>query len=253
MKNKNSLKIRSFLLVFLTLFLININFISAHHELLVSGEVVSEVPESVSEIPGARVTESLGEIDPNTGLPVKFSEFKEKADEFRYREQNKSYLAREWTKISANNKVIGPFLFYTNKFFSVFNPFWKAIFKMDFAWSWAFFLSFLLWIVLIIMIYYPLHGVLQNNFIGFLISIIVASLIGISGAISKFVGYLTAVITNIFVLIIIILLFVLIVVLYIIIMKKSIKQSEEMELETAKEKIKALGKVSGKGLEEMSK
>ncbi|MEK6872928.1 MAG: hypothetical protein AABW90_02870 [Nanoarchaeota archaeon] len=236
-------------LFFIGLFLV---IISAHH-IDVAGNVVSDVPKGVSEIPGGKISGSLGEINPNTGLPVKFSEFKEKADEFRYREQNQSYLKKEWTKILAGNKFFGPFLFYTDKFFSIFNPLWKAVFKIDFSWSWAFFLSFLFWIVLIIMIYYPLQGVLQNNFIGFLISIIVASLIGIAGVISKVVVFLTAVITNIFILIIIILLLALLFVLYIIIMKKSIKQSEEIELETAKEKIKALGKVSGKGLEEMSK
>ena len=112
------------------------------------------VPESISEIPGGKISGSLGEIDPSTGLPAKFSEYKERADEFRTREQNSSYLKKEWTKILAGNKYFGPFLFYTDKFFSFFNPFWKITFGMEFSWSLLFFFHIFLWITIVYILFF---------------------------------------------------------------------------------------------------
>ncbi len=232
----------------ISLTLININFVHAHHESDVSGQVVGEIP-----APAEKISGSLGEIDPNTGLPKKFSEYKEKADEFRYSEQNKSYLAREWTKILAKNKVLGPILFYTDKFFSILNPLWKAIFEIEFSWSWSFFLSFFIWILFIVLVYYPLQGILKNSLVDVIVSIIVASLIGVAGAISEIVWFFDLFVKNIFILIILIIIIILFLILYSKYMRAITKYSEEEELERAKEKTRAFGKVAGEELEELGR
>ena len=49
---------------------------------LISVSASSHIP---GNIPGSNLAGSLGEIDPNTGLPSKFSDFKDKADLFKAR------------------------------------------------------------------------------------------------------------------------------------------------------------------------
>ena len=238
-------------LIILFIFLINIKFINAHHESIVTGEVVSGVPESVSEIPGAGITSSLGEVDPNTGLPAKFSDFKEKADEFRYSEQNQSYLKKEWTKILAGNRYFGPFLFYTDKFFSFLNPFWKITFGIEFSWSLIFFFHIFLWITLAIIIYFPLKELFKNSLFGFIGGIIVASITGVFGVLTWFVNILDVIFVKLWALTIFVSIVILLLVLYGKLFKSFREESEEEWLKRSKEKIKALGKVSGEGLEEI--
>ncbi|MBS3080281.1 hypothetical protein J4221_02320 [Candidatus Pacearchaeota archaeon] len=195
----------------------------------------------------------LGEFDEEKGLPKTFVEYQEKAEQFKNREQNKSFLMQEWTKLLADNKFFGPILFYTNKFFNLFNFFWKAIFGMEFTWSWAFFISLGLWIALIYLVYFPISGIFfKNKLVDLIVAVIIASLIGISGAISKAVVFLTAAITNTIGLVFFIILMIILIVLYTKLMEQLIKKSEEEELERSKEDIKAFGKVTRKSFEEFS-
>ena len=232
-------------LIFISLLFI-ITFVFAHHE-GITGKAVGDVPEN---IPGSNILNKL-EIDPSTGQPKSIVEAGEKFD--KYKEQNISYLAKEWTKILADNKFFGPVLFYTDKFFSVFNPFWKAVFKIEFSWSWTFFFSFVFWVIFIVLVYYLLIGLFKNKLVDFIVSIIIASLIGVAGAIQKIVDFLALFITNLIALIIIIILIMLIVIFYMYFMKKLMGESEETELERSKENIKALGRVSKDELREMGK
>ena len=239
MKNKNFLKIVLFFII-----LISINFISAHHE-VITGKAVGDVPEN---IPGSNILNKL-EIDPATGQPKSIVEAEEKFD--KYKEQNANYLAKEWTKILANNKFFGPVLFYTDKFFSVFNPLWKAIFGIEFSWSLAFILSFIIFIIITVLVYYPIYGIFPNKLVDFIVSIIITSLIGIAGSIKKAVELADLFAKNIIILTIVVIIVILFVVVYILYMKKLIKESGELALERSKENIKALGKVSGEDLREM--
>lgn len=223
-------------LIFINLLFI-ITFVFAHHD-GITGQVVSDVSES-------NILNKL-EIDPSTGQPKSIVEAGEKFD--KYKEQNASYLAKEWTKILADNKFFGPVLFYSDKFLSVFNPFWKAVFKIPFSWSLAFVLSFIIWIILTLLVYYPVYGIFPNKLVDLIVSIIIASLIGIAGSIKKAVELADLFAKNIIILIIVVIIAVLLVVVYILYMKKLIKDSEETELEMSKESIKALGRVSKEGL-----
>lgn len=251
MKNKNSLKIGSFLLVFLTLFLININFISAHHT-GISGKAFSgEVSEGISEnIPGDKIISNI-EIDPETGQPKQIIDIKEKIDE--YREQNVSYLRKEWTKMLADNKFFGPFLFYTDKVFSIFNPLWKYSFGMEFAWSLAFFFHIFLWLVIICIIFFPAKEIFKNSLFALITGVIVASITGSFGIITKFVNILDVMFNKLWMLTIFVIIVVLLIVIYAKLFKGFREESEEEELKRSKEAIKAHGEVSGKALEEMSK
>jgi len=117
------------------------------------------------------------ELDPETGLPSELSKFQESADKLSKEEARKEYLKQEWTKLAAGNKYTGPILFYTNKFFSFFNPLWKYTLGVEFSWSWAFFLALILWIVIIIIVYRPVRDILSYNpLISLLLGIIIASL-----------------------------------------------------------------------------
>lgn len=216
--------------------------------LIISQEAV---PESISETPVEKISGSLGEIDPGTGSPKFFSEYKERADEFRTREQNSSYLKKEWTKILAGNKYFGPFLFYTDKFFSFFNPFWKITFGMEFSWSLLFFFHIFLWITIVIIVYFPLKEFFKNSLFGIFGGVIVASITGAFGVITWFAKILEVIFVKLwmftmFVIIVILLLF-----LYAIIFKGFREESEEEELKRSKEKIKALGRVSETELREL--
>jgi len=157
------------ILLFVSLFIVNV---SASSHIL-------------DNLPGSNLVGSLGEIDPNTGLPSKFSDFKEKADLYKTREQDDDYLKREWTKILAKNRIMGPTLFYTHKFFSFFNPLWKVTFGVEFSWSWFFFVALGLWIILIILVYYPSKELFKNKLFGLIGAIVIASLMGNFGVISR--------------------------------------------------------------------
>ena len=232
-------------LIFISLLFI-ITFVFAHHD-GVTGLAVNDVPENIT---GSGLIDKL-EIDPSTGQPKIIVETEEKFEQLR--EQNASYLAKEWTKIFADNKFFGPFLFYTDKFFLIFNPFWKAVFKIEFSWTLTFVLSFIIWIIITVLVYYPVYGIFPNKLVDFIVSIIIASLIGIAGSIKKAIELADLFVKNIIILIIVIIIVVLLVVVYILYMRKLIKESGELALERSKEAIKAHGEVSRKALEEMGK
>ncbi|MEK6871944.1 MAG: hypothetical protein AABX16_03510 [Nanoarchaeota archaeon] len=154
----------------------------------------------------------LGEINPQTGQPKNLETLQKYGDYYSNREQNKSLLLKEWTKIFANNKYIGPPLFYTEKFFSFFNSVWQIILGAKFSWSLAFFVIFAVWIGFIIGVYYTINSFFNaNQFITAALAVIIASLVGISGGIKQGVELLAQSIPNIWVFLIV---FVLVVILF---------------------------------------
>ena len=234
---------RFYILTFLLLFVVSINI-----NFIISQEVQEAIPEN---LPGGKIAGSLGEIDPNTGLPKKFSDFKEKADEFKSREQNQSYLKKEWTKILANNKVFGPFLFYTDKFFSFFNPLWKITFGIDFSWSLIFFFHIFLWLVIIIIIYFPAKAMFDNKLFALITGFVVASISGTFGVLTWFANILNVVLVKLLAFTLFVIIIIVILILYAKLFKGFEEESEEEKLERAKESIKAHGKVSEKALGEL--
>ncbi len=191
-----------------------------------------------------------GELNPETGLPRSFDKFKETADKLSEEEQRKEYLKQEWTKILAKNKILGPFLFYTNEFFAFFNPFWKSIFGIPFSWSWAFIFSLGIWILLIILIYHPVKAFIDfNSILALVVSIIISSIIGLTGTITKAVDILTTVLSNIWLVWVAIIITVIIIIIYSRLMKQWEKESEKEKTERAEKAIQAMGEIAEKELE----
>jgi len=219
---------------------------------LISPLIIAQEPPDIGNIiPGGDLISNI-EIDERTGNPKKFNDLKENYDAFKNRENNKSYLLKSVVVILGKNPVIGPMLFYTEKVFSYFNPFWKVILGVKFSWSGAFILSFLTWTVLIILVFFPARGLFPNLLINVLVSLIIASLIGISGGISKFIEFIGFFVEGIFGFIIFVALLFLGIAIYIFLFVELKKESEEIELDSAKDKIKELGKISGETLKKLS-
>ena len=219
------MKKRALFIIFLGIFLILIN---------------AQQPLIPSNIPGSNIINNI-EIDERTGTPKKLNELQENIEFFKTREQNNSFLWKKWAVILGDIPYVGPTLFYTEKFFSFFNIFWKAIFGIEFSWSWAFFASLGIWIVFIVLVFYPSYGFFPNRFIDLLMAFIIASLIGTSGLISKIVEQIDSIAINFIVFVIIIIIISLLVYLYSLMMKNLIEKSEDIALEQSKESIKKFG------------
>ena len=203
--------------------------------------------EALKEVPGISVTEKFtgGEIDPNTGLPKKFSEFREKADELKNQEQNNSYLRKEWTKILANNKVFGPLLFYTDKFFSFFNPLWRFSFGIEFSWSLIFFFHVFLWGILVALVAIPIYNSKFLNLpFSIITGIITASITGSLGLIKIFANILETAFVNLLAFTAIVIIIIILIVLYGKLLKGFREETEKEKLERAKKNIKAYGEAS---------
>jgi len=204
------------------------------------------------ETEGEKIIESF-EMNPQTGLPKKYEDFKKNAEEFHIREQNQSFLWKEWTKILADKPVIGPIMFYTNNVFSFFNPVWKYSFGLEFAWSVAFFLSFILWVVLIILIYYPVGELSDNKLIGIIVSVVMACLAGAGGGIEGLVVFLTPLLTNFISFLLAMIVVYFLMKLYMDFMKGRQEESRKREVERAESRTITLGSVSGRGLRGMGR
>lgn len=224
---------------------------------LVSINLLSAQDEPTSPTPNIPIISKLP-VDEETGMPESFVKFQETADQLSEEESRKTYLKQEWTKLLADNKIIGGFLFYTDKFFSFFNPLWKYTFGMEFSWSWAFFLSIFIWVVLIIVLYAPSKAFTKfNPILTLIFAIVLACLAGGGGVIPTAVDILSTIITNIWLLVLSIIITILFIVLYTYVFAnfgENLKEeAEKEELERSKETIKAHGKVSEKALEEMGR
>ncbi|MBT4135525.1 hypothetical protein HOD75_03415 [archaeon] len=197
-------------------------------------------------------------INPETGQLETFEKFQDAAEQISKEEKRKEYLKQEWTNLLAENKFLGPILFYTDKGFSFFNPVWKIIFGIEFSYSWFFIFSFIIWITLIILLYYPAKALTNFNLIlSFIASVIMASLVGVSGIIRKFADLLTTMVTNLWLVGISIIITVLVLMAYQLIMKslgkKLKKQTEEEKTKRARKTIQTEGDVAGKELDERGK
>jgi c-di-AMP phosphodiesterase-like protein len=186
--------------------------------------------QQIPQIPGLS-----GTTDESTGLPSEFVKFQEIADKLSEEESRKEYLKQEWTKILANNKVFGPVLFYTNKSFSFFNPFWKIIFGIEFGWSWKFILSFFIWLFIVILVYSPVKELTKfNPILSFLGAVLVASLCGYLQFIQIIVSLLIIILKNIWLVLLAILIMIVVAYIYNKIFKdigKKLKKKQEDFLE----------------------
>ena len=223
-------KKRALLFVILSIFLFSIFLVTAQNS----------TPESIKGI--------QDDFSPETKLPGSYKKFSEMGESFVKREQNKSFLARSWTKTLANNKYIGPFLFYTEKFFSFFDPLWEYTFGTGFEWSWKFLILLIIWGMLVWIIFRISDTITSNKIISILLAIIITSLMGGTGVITKTVENLIKgkIIVIAFILTMIILMII------DAVLKHSKKESEEEELDRAKENIKKRGELAEKSLKEES-
>lgn len=150
-----------------------------------------------------------------SSFPDTFERFQQIANNLSEEESRKAYLKQEWTKILAENKVLGPVLYYTDKIFSFLNPFWELVLKIPFSWSWIFILSLGMWIVLIFVFYSTAAPFTQSNFwINLIIAFCVATLAGISGGINQGVLFLVAPLQNIWTVVLAVFIAVCIVIIY---------------------------------------
>jgi len=171
------------------------------------------------------------------------TEIKNAVDNIENKDGN-NYLRKEWTKIFANNKIIGSFFLYTEKFISFFNPIWRYSFGMEFTWSLIFFLHVFLWVIIVFLIYFPAKDIFQNSIFGLITGIIFASITGSFGIITKFTNLIETMFGKLLYLTLFIIVLIFLLILYRSFFKLSHKESEEEELERAKENIKAYGKLS---------
>ena len=197
--------------------------------------IKSEVP----SIPSSPITE----INPDTGLPRTFESFKKISSNLSDEEKRKEYLKQEWTKILAENKFFSPVLFYTDQFFSFFNPLWKIIFGMEFSWSWMFILSLVLWIFLII-IAYNSTTIILSPLTSIIISISISSLFGVAGVFQKIINQLTSLISNVWFVLIFIAILVFILFFYARLSKQIKEKHEKSEEELNRQKLKANVKIA---------
>lgn len=204
-------------------------------------------------MPDIPIVKNIANTSTESGLPESFEKFQQAAEQLSEEESRKAYLKQEWTKLFAKNKFFAPLFYYTDKFFSFFNPIWKLIFGMEFSWSWEFFLSIFIWISLIIIFYFPLKAFFKSSLFGLIGGIITASLVGLTKVITKTVEILETAVTDLLKLTIVVVLLIIVLVLYSNVMKSFEKESEEEKLKRAKQNIKAHGEVSGKALDELSK
>ncbi len=196
----------------------------------------------------------VGDINPETGLPKTFKKFQQVAENLSSEELRKQYLKREWTIILAKNPILGPTLFYTENFFSFFNPVWRIVFGMEFSWAWNFFFALIIWIMLIIIFYSPSRALTNiNPIITVIASVILASLMGTTGVIRTATNFLSTFLSNIWLVGIAILIAGFGIALYTKIFgeigKTEKARDKKEKLERAEDKIKATGDVAGKFLE----
>lgn len=243
MKNqkKSASKITKSLLSLLLVFILIINL----------STIISQETPPLQDIP------IVGNVNAETGQIKSFEKFQEVGETLSQKEQNKSYLLREWTALAYKNSFIGPILFYTEKFFSFFNPLWKIAFGVEFSWSWAFILSFLIWTTLVIIFYFPSKAFTEfNAFLTLIFAMIIATLAGSGGVIRIAVDILTKAIVNLWWLTLALIIILGFIAIYSYLFDKLgkdlKKESEEEKQERAKKNIQALGEVAGKGLEEFS-
>jgi hypothetical protein len=131
-------------------------------------------------------------INETTGLP--------KGLDFQT-EQNVTYLKQELTRIVQGIPVIGHVFYYTDVFFSYFNPIWKLILGVEFAWSLEFFFALGILIALAFILYFPIKEMINMNpVLSLLTSLVIASLVGTTKIIAHFVSNIMATLSNIWIL-----------------------------------------------------
>ena len=212
----------------------------------VSFVLAQEVP---SNIPGSNAIGNI-EIDPQTGTPKAVTGVSDRVSEFR--QQNNTFLWKSLGRILADKPVIGPSLFYTEKFFAFFNPLWRYSFGTEFSWSFGFFLHIVLWAVLIFTLYFPVKELLENSLFALITGLIIASLTGSFGFISRSVVIMEPLIKNGVNLIIFILLVGFYVGVYEVIYHNMKKESETEELKRADKSRKAAGNAAKNFLDKFS-
>src|SRR3989338_36319 len=230
-------------------------FFSLFFSILIISLINSQTPpESINPVPKTGILE----INPNTGLPKSFENFRNSAQNLSDEEKREEYLKQEWTKILAEQAIIGPILYYTNNFFTLFNPLWIIIFGVQFSWSWFFIFSFIMCVGFIIFFYFPVKEFTQlNPIFGLIGAIIIACIMGTTKVIPKTANLLSFAVTNFWKATLALIIFILLIWLY----EKTIKtfgkklkeESEKEELERAQTIIKKTGKLYEKEFDERSR
>ncbi|VVB78998.1 Uncharacterised protein [uncultured archaeon] len=179
-------------------------------------------------MPSIPVIGGLMNSNESSSLPETFEKFQQVANNLSEEESRKAYLQQEWTKILAENPVLGPVLYYTEGFFSITDPFWELVLKQKFSWSWLFILSLGMWIMLIFIFYSTAEPFTQANFwINIVIAFCIACLVGLSGGIKEGVSLLISPLQNIWTVLLVIFISFCIIIIYKGLMKNLKKGMEE--------------------------
>jgi len=185
------------------------------------------------------------EFDEDTGVPKGFSEFQANAELYRTQEQNSSYLFKEWGKILADAPVIGPALYYAEKFFSFFNFLWVYTFGMEFEWSLAFFFHLIVWGVLTWVVFISMKASeLLNPLFSFITGMIVASITGSFGIISVVVKIIDTMVGDLLMLTVFVVILIIVLILFERLIRKLKGENEEEKLERADRHRETAGEIA---------
>ncbi len=201
----------------------------------------------------------VGKLDPeNNSLITSYEKFREMSEQLSEEESRKQFLEKKWTVIFAETPILGPALFYSEKFFIFLNPLWKIAFEIEFSWSWIFIMSLGIWVLLIGILYQPSKALTSlNSILSLVVAIIIATIVGSQGVIKTATKILAEFVKNIWMLFITIIIVGILYFIYSRIFKqmgKSLKKEKEAEkLEKSKKAIEAHGEVSKEALDEFEK
>ena len=92
----------------------------------------------------------IGEINPDTGLPVELEKITDTGKKLTDKEKIAQYKSIELNKILAKNKYTAPIMSFFNYISPVTNPAFKYTIGVEPSLSWLFFLTLTLWIAFVI-------------------------------------------------------------------------------------------------------
>ena len=216
--------------------------------ILLANIYAQDLPSISDNVPGGGLINNI-KVDETTGEIEKLSEFQEKIEEFRGRDgnENKTLVWKSWWIIFKDNPVVGPGLFYTEKFIGFFNPVWKYSFGIEFIWALVFFLHLFLWLIITAFIAIPIY---QGKLMGLIPSVItgaiVASITGTFGVLTNFVKVLETALTSLLFVTIFFGFTIILIILYAKIFDYFRKGAEKEELAKSKAKINLLGRIVDK-------
>jgi hypothetical protein len=176
--------------------------------------IIAQNEPPAPSVPGSEIA---GEINPDTGQLKKIEEIQKSVEGFKNRQQNQSFLYKQWTTLP----YVGKALSATEQFFSALNPLWRLLFQIEFSWTLFFMLCLFFLIIIFIFMYVAVETFTPfNPFILAIISGVLAFIIGISEGINQGVTLITRLFPNGWTLFVGFIAAVILVVIYIQVMKK---------------------------------